>query len=85
MSSGKDVTYIDLNKASTKYMNQIGQANAEKYNRQKDDRTHLNSHGTEVFGRMVADLIMERLPGLEGVFNGEGKQLGAAIKAGRPA
>ncbi|KAF2431329.1 SGNH hydrolase [Tothia fuscella] len=67
--AGKDHLYIDLNKASTTYMNQIGPANAEKYNRQKDDRTHLNPHGTEVFGRMVADLIIARIPEIASAFN----------------
>lgn len=53
------VTLIDLNAASRKYVQAIGPANADKYNLAADDRTHLNAHGSDVFGRIVADLILE--------------------------
>jgi lysophospholipase L1-like esterase len=52
------VTVLDLNAASSKYVQAIGQSNADKYNLAQGDRTHLNPHGTVVFGRMVADLIV---------------------------
>jgi lysophospholipase L1-like esterase len=52
------VTLLDLNAASKKYVQAIGQSNADKYNLADGDRTHLNEHGTVVFGRMVADLIV---------------------------
>jgi lysophospholipase L1-like esterase len=52
------VTMLDLNAASRKYVQAIGPSNADRYNLSKGDRTHLNSHGTVVFGRMVADLIV---------------------------
>lgn len=52
------VTLLDLNAASKKYIQAIGQSNADKYNLADGDRTHLNEHGTAVFARMVADLIV---------------------------
>jgi hypothetical protein len=45
------VTMLDLNAASSKYVQAIGRSNADKYNLSQGDRTHLNSHGTVVFGR----------------------------------
>ncbi|KAK3306176.1 SGNH hydrolase-type esterase domain-containing protein [Chaetomium strumarium] len=51
-------TLLDLNAASRKYIQAIGSSNADKYNLAQGDRTHLNEHGTIVFGRMVADLIV---------------------------
>jgi lysophospholipase L1-like esterase len=53
-----DVTLLDLNAASKKYVQAIGSAKADMYNLSEGDRTHLNAHGTTVFGRMVADLIV---------------------------
>ncbi|KAF1965079.1 SGNH hydrolase [Bimuria novae-zelandiae CBS 107.79] len=53
------VTLIDLNAASRAYVQAIGSANADKYNLVEGDRTHLNAHGSEVFGRIVADLILK--------------------------
>jgi lysophospholipase L1-like esterase len=55
--------YIDLNSASTRYLNRIGPEKAYTYNLNPDDRTHLNVEGSIVFGGMVAELI-------EGVFAG---------------
>ncbi|POS69948.1 GDSL-like Lipase/Acylhydrolase [Diaporthe helianthi] len=54
--------YIDLNKASIAFVNAIGKDAAQAYNRDPDDRTHLNEHGSVVFGRMVADLILGHPP-----------------------
>ncbi|KAF5025716.1 hypothetical protein F66182_2183 [Fusarium sp. NRRL 66182] len=54
------IKYLDLNTASTKYVNAIGQANADKYNENEGDRTHLNPAGKIVFGRMVSDLLVEK-------------------------
>ncbi|KAI1850245.1 hypothetical protein JX266_004103 [Neoarthrinium moseri] len=56
---------IDLNAASLKYVNTIGEDAAQAYNWGPTDRTHLNPWGTVVFGRMVADLIVRELPCLE--------------------
>ncbi|OJJ67146.1 hypothetical protein ASPBRDRAFT_349495 [Aspergillus brasiliensis CBS 101740] len=52
-----DTSYIDLNKASTDYLNSIGPADAYTYNLAPDDHTHLNGEGSKVFGGMVASLI----------------------------
>lgn len=51
------VSYIDLNKASTKYLDAIGSANAATYNRIPTDFTHLNPTGSIVFGDMVSSLL----------------------------
>lgn len=58
------VKYLDLNAASTKYVNAIGQENADKYNEIEGDRTHLNMSGKIVFGRMVADMLVQKRPDL---------------------
>jgi lysophospholipase L1-like esterase len=52
------VAMLDLNAVSKKYIEAIGSANADKYNLATGDRTHLNAHGTVVFGSMVADLVV---------------------------
>jgi lysophospholipase L1-like esterase len=54
-----NVALLDLNAASKKYVQAIGPENADKYNLLEGDRTHLNDHGIAVFGRMVADLIVD--------------------------
>jgi hypothetical protein len=51
------VDYIDLNGASTKYLDAIGSANAATYNRVLGDFTHLNPSGSVVFGDMVSFLL----------------------------
>lgn len=56
---------IDLNAASLSYVNTIGEDAAHTYNLSPKDNTHLNAWGEVVFGRMVADLIIEALPCLE--------------------
>jgi lysophospholipase L1-like esterase len=56
---------IDLNKASTTYLNAIGEEKSATYNLDADDFTHLNSEGSVVFGNMVAMLIGEALPELK--------------------
>jgi len=54
--------WIDLNKASTDYCNAIGMADSWTYNLNDtlDDTTHLNDHGSVVFGRIVSDLMVEK-------------------------
>ncbi|KFY89760.1 hypothetical protein V500_05508 [Pseudogymnoascus sp. VKM F-4518 (FW-2643)] len=49
--------YIDLNKASTAYVNAIGKANAALYNLSEKDYTHLNTAGGVVFGNLVSVLL----------------------------
>jgi hypothetical protein len=61
----------------------IGKSAAEKYNLKGGDNTHLNAHGSKVFGRMVADLIVEVVPDLKPYFREEAT-LTAAIRNGRP-
>ncbi|KAH7153581.1 SGNH hydrolase-type esterase domain-containing protein [Dactylonectria macrodidyma] len=60
-----DIQWLDLNIASTNYINAIGSANADEYNLSSGDRTHLNTAGETVFGRMVADLLLEKRCDLE--------------------
>jgi lysophospholipase L1-like esterase len=55
---------IDLNAASTLYLNQIGPENAAEYNLGPTDFTHLNGEGSVVFGNQVAMLIREEVPEL---------------------
>lgn len=62
------VAYLDLNKASTDYVNAIGEDNAAKYDLSDGDKTHLNTAGEIVFGRMVADLLLQERDDLEGYF-----------------
>ncbi|KAJ4157654.1 hypothetical protein NW754_009300 [Fusarium falciforme] len=60
-----NVQYLDLNTASTNYINAIGKENADYYNLSEGDRTHLNPAGEIVFGRLVADLLLEKRPDLK--------------------
>ncbi len=57
--------YIDLNRASTAYLNAIGQDAAWQYNLIPTDRTHLNYQGSIVFGNMVGDLLKKSKVGHE--------------------
>lgn len=53
----KGALSINLNKASTDYLNAIGSEDAWTYNLTPDDKTHLNEAGQSVFGNMVAWLL----------------------------
>lgn len=53
---------IDLNQASTQYLNAIGNASAQTYDLECTDMTHLNDWGSVVFGRMTADLVLGHVP-----------------------
>lgn len=57
--------FIDLNRASTAYLNAIGPDSAYTYNLNVDDHTHLNIEGSIVFGGIVAELIERDYPKLE--------------------
>jgi lysophospholipase L1-like esterase len=57
--------YIDLNEASTQYLNAIGPANAFTYNLNPSDNTHLNVPGSVLFGGIVAELISQKFHDLE--------------------
>lgn len=52
-----DAAIIDLNAASMKYLNAVGETDARKYDLKDGDQTHLNAAGSVVFGNMVAGLI----------------------------
>jgi hypothetical protein len=60
-------TSIDLNQASREYVIALGPDDSQAYNygEEKTDRTHLSDWGGVVFGRVVADLIIEALPQLQ--------------------
>ncbi|ATZ50485.1 hypothetical protein BCIN_05g08330 [Botrytis cinerea B05.10] len=49
--------YIDLNRASTDYVDAIGATNAATYNLKPTDFTHLNTAGSVLFGNIVSGLI----------------------------
>ncbi|GFF54126.1 hypothetical protein IFM58399_09747 [Aspergillus lentulus] len=49
--------YVDLNGASTKYLNSIGAKNAAKYNLTPKDYTHLDKAGMIIFGNLMALLL----------------------------
>ncbi|GKT84428.1 GDSL-like lipase/acylhydrolase [Colletotrichum tofieldiae] len=53
-------TYIDLNLNSRKYVQAIGEEKAHSYNLVPTDNTHLNDEGSVVFGRLVADLLLQK-------------------------
>ncbi|KAK2044900.1 SGNH hydrolase [Colletotrichum somersetense] len=54
------VTYVDLNLNSRKYVQAVGEAKAHSYNLAPGDNTHLNDEGSVVFGRLVADLLLQK-------------------------
>ncbi|KAJ4344108.1 hypothetical protein N0V95_006352 [Ascochyta clinopodiicola] len=56
---------IDLNGASTKYLNSIGATNAATYNLKPTDFTHMNGEGSVVFGNLVAMLIDAEVPAVK--------------------
>ncbi|KAF7586163.1 hypothetical protein BBP40_009338 [Aspergillus hancockii] len=77
------VSYIDLNKASTQYLNSIGPVNAHTYDLKAGDSTHLNVAGSQVFGGLVAGLIIKEYSklGTAGFVHVDGK-LRAALEKG---
>lgn len=79
-----DSLYIDLNKASTDYVNAIGEEASHEYNYEPDDNTHLNEHGGVVFGRMVADLLLRKRNCLAPWITPD-EELSDDIWSGRPA
>jgi hypothetical protein len=77
--------YIDLNKASTAYVNAIGGAAADKYNLAAGDRTHVNAWGGVMFARIVSDLLVAGYSNEFKDVTVANATLSAAIKAGNPA
>jgi hypothetical protein len=49
-----------VNEASLTYVDRIGNESAQVYNLIPNDTTHLNAWGSVVFGRMVADLLLQQ-------------------------
>ncbi|KAK2035498.1 GDSL-like Lipase/Acylhydrolase [Colletotrichum zoysiae] len=74
-------TYLDLNAASTDYVNAISSENGHKYDLSSGDATHLNTAGEVVFGRLVADLLLEKREDLS-EFIRENKALSNKLKNG---
>ncbi|KAL0939910.1 GDSL-like lipase acylhydrolase [Colletotrichum truncatum] len=74
-------TYLDLNTASTNYVNAIGNANGKLYDLSTGDSTHLNTAGEVVFGRLVADLLLEKRTDLVRYFK-ENKAISDKIRNG---
>jgi len=72
---------IDLNAASTSYLNAIGPEKAAMYNLNPTDFTHLNSQGSELFGNMVAGLIEEEVREVERYVQEE-KEIAKAVGKG---
>ncbi|KAM0327488.1 hypothetical protein ACHAQA_005776 [Verticillium albo-atrum] len=83
IAAAKDVgvQWLDLNKASTAYVNAIGLENSTYYDLAPKDRTHLNAAGEIVFGRLVADLLLQKRKDL-GRYLKKNKALSAKLKAG---
>lgn len=63
------VQNLELNQASTEYVNAIGEQNGKEYDLSQGDSTHLNPSGEKVFGRMTLDLLLEARDDLKGYFD----------------
>jgi lysophospholipase L1-like esterase len=74
VGADEDITVVDLNALSTALLNHMTQQQADEFDAVgspdaaaenegavKLDRTHLNPHGQEVFGRIVADNMVRTL------------------------
>lgn len=77
--------YIDLNRASTDYLNAIGETAAHTYDLKSGDSTHLNVWGSVVFGRMVSDLLLAKYSSDFSSYTLANATLSALIKEGKPA
>ncbi|KAJ8108136.1 hypothetical protein OPT61_g8383 [Boeremia exigua] len=62
VAEANQLHWINLNEASTKYVNAIGSSAADKYNLASGDRTHVNEWGGVVFARIVSDLLVGKYP-----------------------
>uniref|UniRef100_L2FIA5 Gdsl-like lipase acylhydrolase n=1 Tax=Colletotrichum fructicola (strain Nara gc5) TaxID=1213859 RepID=L2FIA5_COLFN len=51
------------------FVQAIGEDKAHSYNLKADDNTHLNAEGSVVFGRLVADLVLQKETQLASYFN----------------
>ncbi|KAL6710620.1 hypothetical protein ACN47E_008668 [Coniothyrium glycines] len=84
VATTKNLHYIDLNRASTDYVNAIGQSAADAYNYASGDRTHLNEKGGVLFSRIVSDLLVEKYSTEVKAATKPNASLSAMIKAGKP-
>ncbi|TDL18418.1 SGNH hydrolase [Rickenella mellea] len=59
------LTYLDLHQASLTYITKLGSTLSYEFNLDGTDHTHLDPMGQAYFGRMVADLLIAKLPTLK--------------------
>lgn len=75
----EDVPVIDLNAMSVRLLETMNQQQADQFDavghpdakKKGPDRTHLNAHGKEVFGQMVANALARECPELGPDVRGE--------------
>lgn len=77
--------WIDLNQASTDYVNAIGQQAADAYNLAQGDRTHVNEWGGVVFARIVSDLLVKKYAHEFEAVTAKNETLSRLIAEGIPA
>ncbi|KAJ4362833.1 hypothetical protein N0V95_001207 [Ascochyta clinopodiicola] len=85
VAEANSLHWINLNEASTKYVNAIGSAAADKYNLASGDRTHVNEWGGVVFARIVSDLLVGKYPEEFESVTTKNETLSALIAAGTAA
>ncbi|KAF1931717.1 carbohydrate esterase family 12 protein [Didymella exigua CBS 183.55] len=85
VAEANQLHWINLNKASTNYVNAIGSAAADKYNLASGDRTHVNEWGGVVFSRIVSDLLVGKYPEEFESVTKKNETLSALIAAGTAA
>lgn len=85
VAEANSLHWINLNEASTKYVNAIGSSAADKYNLASGDRTHVNEWGGVVFARIVSDLLVGKYPGEFESVTKKNETLSALIAAGTAA
>ncbi|KAL2873447.1 hypothetical protein SGCOL_011393 [Colletotrichum sp. CLE4] len=81
-AKASSIKWLDLNLASTDYVNAIGEENSQYYNLASTDRTHLGEAGKIVFGRMVVDLLSEKRSDLDAYFSAD-EEISDAIANGK--
>jgi hypothetical protein len=85
VAEANSLHWINLNEASTKYVNAIGSTAADKYNLASGDRTHVNTWGGVVFSRIVSDLLVKKYPEEFKSVTVKNETLSALIAAGKAA
>ena len=79
-----NATYLDLNYYSLQYVDAIGVEATIPYDLNGNDTTHLSAWGSVVFGRMLADLLLQKEPELRTWFT-PNETLSKEIWSGVPA